>query len=203
MNIWAKIVFTIVLCGCFSASAKEVMIDYSSIKNKNLFGISIESDKQEFFGRVLNLQGVSIQKYRTESFAVTELNLEMTGSSQQVRIYSIAPLSSNQVINGQAAYVPKQITDIPNSFEESLKKTPPAQTVQSLIPTEVFKSYPVVTHAKTIEYLLDSEETVYNLYESIKEVWINPITSEEDSGENDSKRISTRKGLNRCLFIIE
>lgn len=196
----------IVLALCFvltgSLLSADVIIDRVSIKNKELFGIVFEKDKQEFFAKVASLQGVTLHQYMTEAYLVTEMNLDISGGSQQIRIYATKLLKPSVLAEKSELPAPKTIKDIPSQLDKLSE--PVTSKIEPALPQTVFKSYPVTTHAKTVEYLLQDEEQVFDLYKTLKEVWISPIgvaqpTDESKKENNDKKR---PPGLFGCTLIL-
>ncbi len=96
------------------------------------------------------------------AMVVTEVNIDTTGCSL-VRFYQITPL---------AVYKEAEITDLLSEGIQEIKSlTAEIGAGEALNLAQ--KQYPVTTHAKTVEFQIDSLEQLSALYKSISKSWSN------------------------------
>ncbi|MEA3189382.1 MAG: hypothetical protein QOD99_3212 [Chthoniobacter sp.] len=100
---------------------------------------------------------VSSHEYLVDGAArVTEVNLDTTGS-MTVRFYFIEPITPQSPIGlGQSAI----------DRAQELAKEVAGRTGQDAIWEKVVKNYPTTTHARTIEYRLESADQLRKVFES-------------------------------------
>ena len=127
--------------------------------NTGLFGIKIGESNQEFYAAVRQINSVSLQEYVTAAYNVTEVVIDMIGSSVQLRIYNtelidpmkLADQASKNLPMGAGA-IQKPDFNMPDPVKDAVK------TINKSTNLIVNKEYPVTTHAKTIEFRVASKE---------------------------------------------
>jgi len=127
-------------------------------ETKIVYAITFADDSAYHF-RFYTLFGVSLQNYITGPYKVTEVVLEISGSSSQVRIYStelLDPMDAQGIAQNvlpenlkKYANAPTQVANITAKGKEQVANT-------ETIP--VIKEYPITTHSKTIEFKVSSKE---------------------------------------------
>lgn len=185
------------------------------IGNKAIFGIQVEKDRQEFYGRITSVNSVSLQSYLTATYRVTEMTIDMIGSPLQLRLYHAGPPNPAEEakrLQDKTGLQSVQIPDwnLPTPIDKAVKT---ADNVQSLA---VFKEYPVTTHAKTIEYRVGNRDELIALYLQFKAHWLNETEAslaENEAAQNTSSNGSgsssqtlnsrSRLLLGGKLFIVE
>lgn len=123
-----------------------------------------EMSAGDYIVRLSSITAVSMHEYVVDGAArVTEVNVDTTGSSL-VRFYYIepnVPKPSNGV--GQST-----IQMLQDKAVDAMDRVGVGETWK-----KVSKNYPTTTHARTVEYRLDSLETLRKLFESVKNSWLN------------------------------
>ncbi len=165
-----KALFTLLLLPTFSFA--DVQVQDDALPNPQLFGLRFTGAGGEFIGKAGNIGAVSLQKYVTAAFEITELNIDMENSPTQLRIYNTAPLQSSTVLPGN------------RTVNNPLNRINPAYTDK--VNKLVFKDYPATTHSKTLEFKVGSQQDILDLHAQIRNRWIG----------------AARPGLNRALFTV-
>ena len=204
-----RILFFLII-GALSAQGLSALT-VKKIKRSELFGIQLEKDWQEFYGRVDSVNSVSIQSYRTSTYMVKEVVIDMHGSSLQLRIYHAGFIDPQK----EARRVKDKLNIESFGIPTMNMPTPVKKIVEGatkLNNTMVFKEYPITTHAKTIEFQVDSENELKAFYKHFRNNWLKEKTEEEETketkvtdGEAEVTTTKTEKPaprLNGCLFII-
>ncbi len=170
-------------------AARAVNVQPDRVPNRGVFGIELDQERQ-FYGRADHVVSVSLQEYSTEAFIVTEVVVDMANSSQQLRLYSLRPLSSDdaaEALNGArgasnavrgaeapaAAVLPSQIV----KAQEKLN------TAQAYLPQRPAKAYPFATHAHTVEYLVRDRAELVAFFKRFRDLFTG---KEVAAGEGDS-----------------
>jgi hypothetical protein len=108
---------------------------------------------------IRSIISVSTHQYVVDGVArVTEMNIETPGSIE-VRFYYLEPVVSTSPIGiGQSTL--DKVQELANEASNRVNPgdSPPWE--------KVMKSYPTTTHAHTVEYRLDSQDDVQNLFNS-------------------------------------
>lgn len=174
-------------CGAPCASAVNVQPD--KLPNRGVFAIELDQERQ-FYGRADHVISVSLQEYATESFIVTEVVVDMANSSQQVRLYSVRTpgaaeaadaLNAVREAAASARGVPVPAAAVsPAPVAKAKEKLTAAQNALPLRPT---KSYPLATHAHTIEYLVRDRAELVAFFKAFRDLLAG---KEVPAGEGDS-----------------
>jgi len=83
MNIGRVCLFATAACLAYQLSA--LTVDTSTIKNKALFGVEFP-DETSFYAQADTVVSISKQTYAAGPLEVTEISIELAGSSTQIRI---------------------------------------------------------------------------------------------------------------------
>ena len=94
------------------------------------------------------------------SLVVTEVNIDTPGSAL-VRFYQVTPL---------AAYKQSEITNLLSEGVSTIKDLTSNLNISEAA-SLAQKQYPQTTHAKTIEFQIDTLEQLSSLYKSISKSW--------------------------------
>lgn len=204
-------------------SASALSIENKAFKNLSLFGIEFVESEQEFFAKVSAIQSIALQEYVTSAFRVTELNIEVVGMSSQVRIYATEVLDVNEVAAfGTPQGMPPGAPPMPPMPESVMgaSKSVRESFAPAVVPVDVVKTYPITTHARTIEFQLSSRDGVQELYTALRNRWIGMEDEEEEKLEEEDmsekareedtekdpryvKQRIVRNDLNGVLFIVD
>jgi len=141
----------------FVAQAQEETQDQTT--NRKIWEASLSGGN--YMVALGSITAVSNHAYVLDgAMVVTEVNIDTTGSSL-VRFYQITPL---------AAYKQAEITNLLSEGIQELKNlTSEVGAGEALNLAQ--KQYPVTTHAKTVEFQVDSLEQLSALYKSISKSW--------------------------------
>lgn len=109
-----------------------------------------------------SIVSVSTHEYLVDNVArVTEVNIDTMGS-MVVRFYYLEPNTPTSPLGlGQSTL---------NKLQE-LAGEAASRTGQDEVWKKVLKNYPATTHAHTIEYRVDSKESLSKLFKSAEEAW--------------------------------
>jgi len=109
-----------------------------------------------------SMVSVSQHEYLVDNVArVTEVNVDTTGSLA-VRFYFLEPV---------APQAPMGVGQSTLGKLEELAKEASDRTGQDQIWKKVVKSYPLTTHARTIEYRLETKDQLTKLFESAEKAF--------------------------------
>lgn len=182
------LLFVVLLSSAVPAAQAEVIIRTRAIGNRALFGIEFP-EGQSLYGLASMVYAVSLQKYQTGPFMVTEMVVDIAGVNSQYRIYATEPLSTSDM----QARLPE---GTPDGFKTS-KGVPPAvqrlmdknaETTSTTMGALVVKDYPLSTHAKTIEYRLANPEDVVELYEAFSDLYKRKVRTAIVQGSVESQQ---------------
>lgn len=151
----------------------EVQVQNNALPNGELFGLRFTEAGGEFIGKVNLVGSVSLQKYVTTAFEITEMNIDIAGSTTQLRIYYTEPLKSSTVLPGSRNAVNNPLDRINSAYTSKLNKL-------------VYKDYPTTTHAKTLEFKVAKKADLVDLHAQVRNRWIGAV----------------KPGLNRTLFTV-
>ncbi|MDR1498603.1 MAG: hypothetical protein LBS59_09455 [Puniceicoccales bacterium] len=161
------------------ASAARVQI--AGVKNPNIFGIRVNGTVQEFYGRADLVASISFQEYTTGALFVSEVDIDLVGGDKLLRIYSSRPYSADDakrhadetaaavgdVTNN--AITPPSVPEIPPSIADAERKVQDA--AKRATANLVLKTYPTVTHAKTVDFSVSSREELLSFYKNFRDLF--------------------------------
>jgi len=119
----------------------------------------------DYIVRLAAITSVSQQEYVVDgNNRVTEVDIATQGS-EIARFYYIEP-NIPQTPNGigQSA-----INEAADKLKEGMSRIPGTDDLWK----KVVKNYPTSTHAHTIDYRLESKDTLKKLFDSIQDAWLN------------------------------
>jgi hypothetical protein len=199
---------------------QALTVTNDAYRNTSIYGIKMGTSDQEFYGAVRQINSVSLQEYRTATFKVTEVVIDMIGSSVQLRIYNTELLSPLELAEKTAGGLPVNTVKLPN-----VNVPKPAQNILNAANNTnnviVTKEYPVTTHAKTIEYMVGSRDELVSFFRAFKSRWIKNVEDEDANAQKDKKAEAEKttnankkpasgnktdtssQSLNGTLFIID
>lgn len=187
------------LLACLSVSIlkAEIEIRDNGIRNNNLFGIVFGNSSRSFYGKVANINSVSLQEYLSGPYLVTEMVIDMEGGTAQLRIYQTELMDPS-------AQLPNTGNPALDGARQRISSTPPApvqklaeqgRSLHNLTVGEiVVKEYPTATHARTIEFRVSDQAALLELYNAFLDRY---TQRNRESGENPRQR-----GLGGTLFVI-
>lgn len=162
----------LVLLPVFAQPANaEVTIEHMS--NDRIFAIQFPGGLA-FYGLVGRVSSISLQEYSSGPYVVTEMVVDLNGSTSQLRIYVTEPFD----VVGAAHRATRSVR--PSSGAPSpTPTTAPVEAVtnrarraiDSLTDDIVVKDYPLATHSHTIEYRIAKRDTLIQLFEIFVHLW--------------------------------
>lgn len=179
-------------------------------RNPQIFGIEFPGNARAFYGTEAAVQSISKQEYVTSTFRVTEINIVTQGKAL-LRIYYSRPLRPGELQaamgNGaNASGVPAAGSIIqrplPQKVQEMADRA--AGIVEESTGTNVFKEYPIATHAHTIEYRVSKLSELTHLYDELIKHWLNePTYYEGDRITEVEDGVLEPRKLGGSLFKVE
>ncbi|MGE9295607.1 MAG: hypothetical protein ACQKBV_04905 [Puniceicoccales bacterium] len=188
----------LLLASCLVASAlPAVQVQENALTNKRLFGIEMPTNLQSFYGRHDRINSVSLQEYMAGPYSVTEVAIDMAGSPLQLRIYHTELAQPQQVTAAmpneaasRAGHVPPAVQKIIDKGRDEANSSKPP----------VIKDYPTTTHAKTIEFRVETKKELEQFYR----LFVAAYTQNDVAGaadEADSEAESHKLG--GAVFLFE
>ncbi|MEN9653366.1 MAG: hypothetical protein RL303_1086 [Verrucomicrobiota bacterium] len=180
----------------FAASvpqADALQMSKRAIRNQGVFGIKVANTDIAFYGRADAILSVSFQEYTTGTFIVSEVVIDMKESPQQLRIYHARPPGTADVGNranrASAANSqnrgldPKEASRLPIPGQLAAVESKLNNVISGATSDLVVKSYPVTTHAKTVEMVASSRAELLTLHSRLISLFTG---SEVDATEGSS-----------------
>ncbi|MEO0039685.1 MAG: hypothetical protein RIS38_633 [Verrucomicrobiota bacterium] len=180
----------------FAASvpqADALQMSKRAIRNQGVFGIKVANTDIAFYGRADAILSVSFQEYTTGTFIVSEVVIDMKESPQQLRIYHARPPGTADVGNranrASAANAqnrgldPKEASRLPIPGQLAAVESKLNNVISGATSDLVVKSYPVTTHAKTVEMVASSRAELLTLHSRLISLFTG---SEVDATEGSS-----------------
>jgi hypothetical protein len=209
MSAVSKCFLPILLC-CFASSLSAVSIESDAIRNQALYAITFPGDSKEYYGKEAAIHSISKQEYITSGFRVIEINI-VTAGNGLLRIYHSRPLKPGELqaamMDGaKAAGVPSAIqrSPLPPSVKEMADRASGA--VEAATSDTVMKEYPLATHARTIEYRVQTRSELLDLYDELEKHWRKePAYFENGTIVNEDESISKKmepRSLGGTRFIV-
>ena len=169
-----KLLPTLLLC-CFASSLSAVTVNRNTIRNKALFAITFPDDSKEYYGKEAAIHSISKQEYITSGFRVVEINI-VTAGSGLLRIYhsralKIGELQAAMMDGADAAGVPSSIQRSPMPPGVQAMADRASGVAEAVTSDTVMKEYPLATHARTIEYRIQTRSELLDLYEELEKHW--------------------------------
>ncbi|MDR3228598.1 MAG: hypothetical protein LBT53_04210 [Puniceicoccales bacterium] len=204
-----------------AAPLQAAKVQPKAFPNAGVFGVKVAGTSQAFFGRADQVLSVAFQEYTTGTLFVSEVTLDMSGSNQLLRLYYARPFSaadaarqsenaaaaageiSGGLIAPSAPALPSEVTEADAKVQRSY-----ARARAGL----VLKSYPVTTHAKTVEFSVGSKEELVSFFNSFQNLYVGyPVrvsrqfvttTAAADSAANPNDTLYVNR-IGGTLFTLE
>jgi len=199
------------LCSLFALVAGSaqggLVISTGSINNRQLFGVEFP-DGVSFYGRAEMVYAISLQRYQTGPYMVTELVVDIAGVTSQFRVYATEPFDPSMLQSRLPEEAPSGFTQgkgVPPGVQKMANKASDAadKTEGGL----VVKDYPSSTHAKTIEFRLGSAEDVEELYKAMIDLYSRKgreaVISRTESGAETNEIYQEINRLGGTLFSFD
>ncbi|CAA6677314.1 MULTISPECIES: hypothetical protein [unclassified Lentimonas] len=211
MNTLSKQLFAALLLCCVASSLSAVSVSSNAIANKALFGITFPADSKEYYGKEAAIHSISKQEYITSGFRVVEINI-VTAGSGLLRIYhsralKLGELQAAMDDGAAAAGVPStlQRSPVPPGVQEMADRA--SGVVEAMTSDTVMKEYPLATHARTIEYRVQTRSELLDLFDELQKHWLKEPAFYEsgqivDEDEATSSKMEPRS-LGGTRFIVE
>ena len=201
---------TLLLC-CAATSLSAVTVNTRAIKNKALFGISFPGDTKEYYGKEAAIHSISKQEYITSGFRVVEINI-VTAGNGLLRIYHsralrLGELQAAMDDGAAAAGVPStlQRSPVPPGVQQMADRA--SGVAEAMTSDTVMKEYPLATHARTIEYRVQTRSELIDLFDELQKHWLKEPAYYEGGQIVDEDEATTSKMEPRSLggtrFIVK
>jgi len=193
------------------SSLSAVTVRSRAIKNKALFAITFPDDTKEYYGKEATIHSISKQEYITSGFRVVEINI-VTAGNGLLRIYysralRLGELQAAMSDGASAAGVPSiiQRSPLPPGVQQMANRA--SGVAEAMTSDTVMKEYPLATHARTIEYRIQTRDELLDLFDKLQKHWIKEPTYFEGGqivteGESTSSKMEPRS-LGGTRFIVK
>jgi hypothetical protein len=195
--------------------AEALQMSKKAIRNQGIFGIKIARTDMAFYGRADAILSISFQEYTTGSFIVAEVVIDMKDSHQQLRLYVARPPGSDDIANrvNRASEAnsqnrgldPAQATRLPVPSQLAAIESKANNMVSGSTGDIVVKTYPITTHAKTIEMTVSSKAELLRLYGNLITLYTGFEVEAQDGasveGSNAAKASMTTSGATQTIRI--
>lgn len=193
------------------SSLSAVTVRTRAIKNKALFAITFPDDTKEYYGKEAAIHSISKQEYITTGYRVIEINI-VTAGSGLLRIYhsralKIGELQAAMADGAAAAGVPSTIqrSPVPPGVQQMADRA--SGVAEAITSSTVMKEYPLATHARTIEYRVQTRSELLDLFDELQKHWQKEPTYYEggqivSEDEATSSKMEPRS-LGGTRFIVE
>jgi hypothetical protein len=211
MTPLSKYLLSALLLGCLASSLNAVTVRTRAIKNKALFAITFPDDTKEYYGKEAAIHSISKQEYVTSGFRVVEINI-VTAGNGLLRIYHsralrLGELQAAMADGADAAGVPSTIqrSPVPPGVQQMADRA--SGVAEAMTSDTVMKEYPLATHARTIEYRIQTRGELLDLFDELQKHWIKEPAYYEggqivDENEATSKKMEPRS-LGGTRFIVK
>jgi hypothetical protein len=201
---------TLLLC-CIVSSLSAVTVRSRAIKNEALFAITFPGDSKEYCGKEAAIHSISKHEYITFGYRVVEINIA-TASNGLLRIYhsralQLGELQAAMADGAGAAGVPSSIqrSPVPPGVQQMADRA--SAVAEAITSDTVMKEYPLATHARTIEYRVQTRSELLDLFDQLQKHWIKEPTYFEGgqivaAGEATSSKMEPRS-LGGTRFIVK
>ena len=211
MNTLSKYLLSTLLLCCMASSLSAVTVRTRAIKNKALFGITFPDDTKEYYGKEAAIHSISKQEYITSGYRVVEINI-VTAGNGLLRIYHsralrLGELQAAMADGAYAAGVPSAIqrSPVPPGVQQMADRA--SAVAEAMTSDTVMKEYPLATHARTIEYRVQTRSELLDLFDQLQKHWLKEPAYYEggqivDENEATSKKMEPRS-LGGTRFIVK
>ena len=206
-----RLLTTALLLCCATSCLSAVTVRSNAINNKALFGITFPDDTKEYYGKEAAIHSISKQEYITSGFRGVEINI-VTAGSGLLRIYHSRPLKLGELQaamddGAAAAGVPSTIqrSPVPPGVQAMADRA--SGIAEAMTSDTVMKEYPLATHARTIEYRVQTRSELLDLFDELQKHWLKEPAFYEggqivDEDEATSKKMEPRS-LGGTRFIVQ
>lgn len=157
-------------------------IKKKAIPNQGIFGIEAAGSDVSFYGRADQILSVSFQEYVvTGAGIVSEVVIDLRGSNQLLRIYTIRPPGTADVseranrmsaANSESRGLdPSGATKLPVPSQIQALESKVTNITSAGTAGLVVKTYPTTTHAKTVEMMVSSKSELLAFYKSFQSLY--------------------------------
>jgi hypothetical protein len=211
MTPFSKRLFPALLLCCLASSLSAVTVRSRAIKNKALYAITFPDDTKEYYGKEAAIHSISKQEYVTSGFRVVEINI-VTAGNGLLRIYhsralKLGELQAAMADGADAAGVPSAIqrSPVPPGVQQMADRA--SGIAEAMTSDTVMKEYPLATHARTIEYRIQTRSELLDLFDELQKHWIKEPTYFEGGqivaeGEATSSKMEPRS-LGGTRFTVK
>ena len=194
-----------------ASSLSAVTVRSRAIRNKALFAITFPDDTKEYYGKEAAIHSISKQEYVTSGFRVVEINI-VTAGNGLLRIYhsralKLGELQAAMADGADAAGVPSAIqrSPVPPGVQQMADRA--SGVAEAMTSDTVMKEYPLATHARTIEYRIQTRSELLDLFDKLQKHWIKEPTYFEggqivNADESTSSKMEPRS-LGGTRFIVK
>jgi hypothetical protein len=177
MRILAKrlLAAALLLC-CGASSLSAVTVRTRAIQNKALFGITFPDDSKEYYGKEAAIHSISKQEYLTSGFRVVEINIVTAGNGllriYHSRVLRLGELQAAMTDGAAAAGMPStlQRSPVPPGVQQMADRA--SGVAEAMTSSTVMKEYPLATHARTIEYRVQTRSELLDLFDQLQKHWL-------------------------------
>ena len=211
MMTLSKYLLSCLLLCCLASSLSAVTVRTRAIKNKAIFAITFPDDTKEYYGKEAAIHSISKQEYVTSGFRVVEIKI-VTAGNGLLRIYhsralKLGELQAAMADGVEAAGVPSAIlrSPVPPGVQQMADRA--GGVAEAMTSATVMKEYPLATHARTIEYRVQTLSELLDLFDKLQKHWIKLPAYYEGGeivteGEATSKKMEPRN-LGGTRFIVQ
>lgn len=205
-----RLIAVLLLC-CIAGSLSAVTVRTRAIRNKAIFAITFPGETKDYYGKEAAIHSISKQEYVTSGFRVVEINI-VTAGNGLLRIYHSRPLEIGElqaaIMNGaSAAGLPAGIqpSPLPPGVKQMANRA--SGVVEAITSDTVMKEYPLTTHARTIDYRVQTRSELLDLFDELQKHWIKEPAYYEsgqiiDENEATSSKMEPRS-LGGTQFIVK
>lgn len=205
-----RLLTTILLLCCVASSLNAVTVRTRAINNKALFGITFPGDSKEYYGKEAAIHSISKQEYITSGFRVVEINI-VTAGNGLLRIYHSRALRLGELQAAMddataAAGAPSaiQMSPVPPGVQQMADRA--SGVAEAMTRDTVMKEYPLATHARTIEYRVQTRSELLDLFDELQKHWLKEPAYYEAGQIVDADQATSQKMEPRSLggtrFIV-
>jgi len=176
---------------------QAVQVKNNALNNKRLFGIELPTNYQSFYGRHDRINSVSLQEYVAGPYSVTEVSIDMAGSPLQLRLYHTEFVSNEQLTSGAPNEVASRANRVPKEVQKLIDR---GRDEANTSKPPVLKDYPATTHAKTVEFRIETKKELEQFYRQFVAAYTqnDAVGAADESDEEVQSR-----SLGGAVFIID
>jgi hypothetical protein len=184
----------------FSCAASAVTVQKGRVKNPSVCGISFPSGASVYIS-ASSIISISLQDYISGTISITELVIECSGGVSQLRIFHVKPVDAAGIAKDAMASAPgrlKNAAEIVDRMETAKDFIKDKTKIDTPTTDRVYKQFPQTTHAKVLEFAVDSNAEVLSLYRALLKDYAG-VDPADDAAEN----LSSKNSLGGNLYQVE